>query len=619
MAARLSRLIPVALALAALAAAADSGWGQTVTAEQIRQAGVFRLGEVLRLADGWDIMTVDEYTWRAVPAGLVPFEREAWAVLVDGLPVNPELLGVTALERLPLDLDAIDSLEFVHMPRLASGIFADRGLVRIHTRRPAQGARFRGGFSTGQETGDPGPFEFVPPARENRDRFGHEATLGASYGGSGGRWWVAGGLGLGLHIAADPAIRQRVLTSGSDLRIERFAPSLRLGFDRGSGRHTLLLGRSDVDDAFRLEAFGVELPVESVLDYAGARGTIPLEGAELEYRLTAEHAEIGPPLEFERTSLGAEVEASFGSSADPDYVGLGVSRRDRSTLRAFGSFGWPLGSAVRQRGSLVLEGGAGRLGAGAMLEQEWRASPRDAVSLVLAAGRPRRDDDDDAPYDWLAAAGVPVTAEGPDEEARSLAVHAGWERVFRQGLTLQLTGFYRAFTADRLERRELSFDSLRLAWRGPVTLVSGARGEAAGVEILGTAALSRSFSIRGRHRMRWRIAGAAAVREAWDRLPGHASQAHLTYAPVPGFSIWGGVTSRGRTRWPEYPDSEGIIPGAIALDFSIHKRVWDGRFEASLALRNLLNSRLRFHPEGGTAWRAAIITLRTALPGGDMP
>ncbi len=639
MAARLSRLTVVVPLLFILG---PWSWprttaAQTSSAEEIRRAGIFRLGELLRLGDRWDVVTVDEYAWRGAPALAPPLEDDAWTVLVDGLPVDPSLLGVTTLERLPLDLGAIDTVEFAEAPRLASGILADRGLLRLRTVRPEPGLSARGRYVTGSETGDPGPFEFVPPGRRNRDRYGHDASLAAAYGG--GSWYVTGGLGLGVHIATDPAIADRQQASGR-VRIERTAPSLRLGLNAWGGTHTLLLGRSRVDDSFRLEAFGAELPAHSTFDYAGVTGSRPLGSSELRYRLTGEEAEIRssagtvePALDFERTSLKAEIEMSFGG-AGRDLIGLGLWHRNVRTpypladdpalgFRSFGSIGWRVAASISQQLSFAVDVGAGAVGAGAILEQDWRVGPRDAVSLVLSANRPLREDDEGLyalsarGYGWLQDAGVPVSFEGADEAPRAAVVNAAWDRVLRGGLVFRLSGFYQAFTADYLAPRELSFDPGRVAWRGPVRLVSGRRGEGGGLQVGGGGRLSRVLTARVSYRVRWVISGAEPIEDAWNRVPQHSVRLHLAYAPVPGLEVGGGVAYRGATRWADYVDTslDPTTPRAISLDLSVQKELWHRRLRAGLALRNLFNSPLRFHPEGATAGRAATLTVETMLPG----
>ncbi len=638
MAARLSRLIsriPLLIALGLWPW--ERAAAQTASAAEIRRAGIFRLGELLRLGDRWDRVTVDEYVWRGAPASTPALEDDAWAVLVDGLPLDPGLLGVTALERLPLDLGAIDSLEFGEAPRLASGILADRGMLRLRTVRPARGLSARGRYATGAETGDPGPFEFVPPGRRNRDRYGHDASLGAAYGGK--RWYLAAGLGLGVHILTDPAIADRQQASGR-LRIERAAPSLRLGLDRWGGAHKLLLGRSRLDDSFRLEAFGAELPVRSTFGYAGVTGTFPLGSSELRYRLAGEAAEVRSlvgaierALDFERRSLRAEIEMAFGASSR-DLIGLGVWHRKVRTpyalnddpilgFRSFGSVGWRPATSISQRLSLALDIGAGAAGAGVILEQEWRAGPRDAVSLVLSASRPLREDDEGLyaltarGYGWLAEAGIPVSFEGDDDAPRAASVHAAWRRVLARGLALRLSGFYQAFTADYLARRELSFDSERLAWRGPVRLLSGRRGEAGGLQVEADGRLNSRLGARVSYRLRRVISGGGPIEDAWDRVPQHTARLYLAYTPVPGLELWGGLWYRGGTRWADYANTslDATTPRVLSLDVSVQKELWHRRLRASLALRNLFNSPLRFHPEGATAGRAATLTVETMFPG----
>ncbi|HEU4828207.1 MAG TPA: hypothetical protein VFT04_03325, partial [Gemmatimonadales bacterium] len=97
---------------------------EVVTREMIENAGLLRLGEAARLAPAWSATTVDDFTWRARAGGLAAGPEDGWTLLIDDRPVEIGALGVASLERLPIDLVAIDSIVFISSPAVAAGSFA---------------------------------------------------------------------------------------------------------------------------------------------------------------------------------------------------------------------------------------------------------------------------------------------------------------------------------------------------------------------------------------------------------------------------------------------------------------------------------------------------------------
>ena len=652
MAPRLSRLTLAALAVLAACAlplrvaaqdsapaaeAAVAGWRQVVTRAEIERSGIMRVGELVRLARRWDAVTVDEYTWRAAPAGLAPLEQDDWAVMLDGHEIDPSLLGVLALERLPVDLGAVDSAVFTAAPALAAGWFRGRGLLEIHTRRPAAGWSARSRYTTGSETGDPGPFAFVPGSVPNRDRFGHDAAVGAGYGGD--RWYLSAALGLGVHVPTDPAIAARLATTGAVPRIERTAPSLGLGIATAQGRHELRAGRARLDDWFRLEAYGAEFAVRSTLDHAGVTGSHAVGGTELGYRAGYEHADLrsvlDPSLHIQSRVVRGEL--VVGGSRSTRRAGVGFVRRRTNgpgellpdpvtlELRGFAELSWSPGAHHRQH--LAVSAGTvdGELRGGASLTHRWRAGAGDEVALLLSFDQPApsgtglwslaiRGDD------WLSDAGVTSSIDAGTGRARQAGADAAWAHRAGRHITVSAGAYYRAFRSGFLARRELAFDPDRLAWRGPVTVTSGSTGQVGGLTGGAEASFGPGARVAGWYRVRALLAGGDAVRDAWSALPAHAAGIDAHYAPVDGFELSGRVALRGTIDRAEYRGAGALAAAggrtgaSLTLDLGVQKWFWAKRLRAQLAARNIFDARAVTHPEGGGTSRAFILLAEALVP-----
>ena len=618
--------------------AAAAGWRQVVTRAEIERAGIMRLGEVMRLARRWDVVTVDEYTWRAAAGALEPLEDDGWAVLLDGHELEPALLGVLALERLPVDPGALDSVVFTAAPALAAGAIRGRGLVELHTSRPRSGVSARARYSTGSETGDPGPFAFLPGAVPNRDRFGHDAALGLAYGGR--RWHAAAGLGLGVHVATDPAIAARMTATGRFPRIERTAPSLRAGYASAAGAHEALAGRSTLDDWLRVEAYGAEIPVRSTLDHAAAGGWVGLGGSRLRYRAGYERSQLastlGPLLELDHRVARAELAVSRGGVDRARRAGIAVVHRDTRVagglddpttleIRAFGALAWRPGTAHRQELAISAGAAGGEPVGGVTLTHRWLAGRFDDLVLRLGFDLPSppgtglwslaaRGDP------WLGNAGVVSSIDSGAPRARQVSADLGWAHRVSPRLSLSGGLFYRAFRSGFLARRELSFDTDLVAWRGPVELVAGREGQVGGISAGAELAVGSKASVITWYRARAVLSGGPAVRSAWSAHPVHAGGLDLRYAPVRGFELAGRARVRGAIDRAQYRGSGPLAAAgartgaAVTADLGAQKWLWARRIRAGLVARNIFDARDVTHPEGGGTSRAFVLTAEATVP-----
>ena len=319
MAARVPRLI----ALAAAILLARDGWAQqpgsdagmqVISGETLRLAGATRLSDVLSLAAGWDVTTVDGFTWHASALGGGPFLPARWTVLVDGRRVDADLFGTAGLDRLGVSIYLFSRIELSERPRLVGGELTTGGLIHIRTVEPREGPSAHGWFTTGSEIGDPGPFAFTPNAAPNVDRTGHQASAGVAYGND--AWFAEASLAWEELVPTDPAIEDRYRAAlGGRPRLHNTAPAVRLGARLGGGMHEAVFRQSRADGALDLSPFPGEIGTEERYTLTGVAGSLPGGGRVRSYDVSHAIRDVrrrpggpGPPLDWEVRSTEARLE-----------------------------------------------------------------------------------------------------------------------------------------------------------------------------------------------------------------------------------------------------------------------------------------------------------------------
>lgn len=603
----------------------------------IEQAGILRIGEAVRLAPQWNSATVDDFTWRTAPRGLAPGSEDAWALLVDGRPVEAGALGVASLEHLPLDLVAVDSIVFVSSPVLEDGTFAHRGLVHVHTRRPRAGASARGRLAFGSETGDPGPFVFLPGGRANRDRYGHESAAEASIGD--GRRYATAGYAASVHLPTDPLILRRMYASSAlTPRIERVAPSLRLGTDGPAGGHHLIGGMSRIDDWMRLELAGAEVPVRSTFTHASAAGAVRRSGIDVRYRAGYDRTHIvskpmatAPPLDVAWRTLRGTLDLSPSSSAGR-RVGLSVVHRTgrldaaiagrETALGAFGEFTASSSGTLTHHVAAALSGRGSGVEGGIALTST-AATPTGAFSLRLTGSRTRA-----MPpmgfleltahgLPWLETAGTALTLPATDAISRAAGAELGWARSGER-TSVTVSAFVRAYGGALVVQRHLEWDPVYRGWRGPA-VADTTSGRLAGGYLGVRRRASRTFDAALDLQLVGTF-GSPAFRRAAEPVPALRSVLGLAWRPVAGFGMGAELELESGRRWPDY---ESLTPapgkprasqaGGETVSLSGWKSFLDGRLRGQFTARNLTGRRVILHPEGRASGLAFLFLLGAAI------
>ena len=108
-----------------------------ITAEEIRQSGATSIPDLLRVVPGLDFFRTSASNVSIAARGLNAQSQARMQVLVDGLSVYEDVLGLIYWHQIPIPLEEIERIEIVRSP--ATALYGDKafaGVVHIITKTP---------------------------------------------------------------------------------------------------------------------------------------------------------------------------------------------------------------------------------------------------------------------------------------------------------------------------------------------------------------------------------------------------------------------------------------------------------------------------------------------------
>ncbi len=642
------------LTLAALALSFGSGdkalsspcGPRVLTAKDLQEAGITRLSGILSLIDDWDASTLDGFSHRISARGQAPYQRQDWIVMVDGQVLRVGVFDAASLNEIPIAVGQIDSVEIHGSPGIVAGRFSEAGLIHFHLTRHETGSEARATFSTGNETGDPGPFLFTEHRSPNIDRTGPDYAVGFGSGTKG--WNVVGGAKFLQEPATDPDVRQRNQLYGVFPMLDLKASLLRAGYSTARARHELLAGYTSFENYLFIQPYGREIPTVQHLIHAGIDGHFSLGPAlQLRYRssLSSTRSERRPKtsapaldwgmrswtadLELRRSSGNVGLTAGLTVQGEHAVTGSELSRDSQTLGAVYLSAAHSPGGTHRQVLDTWLSAARGACAVKtAFRHRWWRPGSRHALEAVFGYSE-RLVEEDSRIWNWwrrgyrfLDDQGVAVTFPATTPKPRSWRADLTWSwRVLEQA-RFDLTGYARALGAELLETRDYRFRSESHSFSGPVEVVADQSAWLGGGLIVLEIEPARHMACRTAYRYQNVLGGDVTARRAWDPVAHHHFRQSLTVRSVENLTLQTMLEHRGPTFWPDYrdalSDTNGAysprVPGWWKLDLVIQKWLWERRLRASMNLQNLLNDEVRYHPIGATFDLSLFVLLELRLP-----
>lgn len=615
-------MLALASLLLALAAPPDSlavpapscPGAQTLTRDEIEASGAVRLAGLLRLLDAPRRQTAHGFLWPTLFGEAVPGGSSETALLIDGEPLAPDLLGFADLERLPADVPDLARLMYCPGPRLVDGRLWDGGALFLETRSEPG---IRGGVFIGNEVGDPGPFRYLN-GNVNIDKFGPDYAGAlvwrdrrASPSGAEAR------LKVRRFYATDPEIFNRTVTAtGAFPRLRTIAGEARGRIGAFGGRHRVSAIASGGNVLPLEPTLGQEIPVQPVWVQGSLSGDFPLRpGLALAYRARGSREQVRSrntafPAVFDWTADAGHALLEVRRTRGDSRVAVGASAHHVAVSTPGDPAGFTLGRlhAGLQRngwgvvGTAVLgpEGTGGtstgwltrRYGDTALTATLSGARTLPAEHLGLAFWQRRG-------AEAFTLASVARSVAAP--ESRD-AVRLRLDAARAAGpIDLRATAGLRAARGVGTERARFgALDSLGLPTTGIATFVADGGGvdAHAGLSAEGRRGL---VGLRLFVDARGALSGTEPYREAWRTVPALRGGGRLSLHPDASFTAFTSLEIASGTRWAAYgADDRERLPAVALLDAALRKTLWGGRLRTTLLFRNLLSAPERYHPRGVT-------------------
>ncbi len=594
---------------------------QTITDEMIRRAGLVRLGDIVRLLDGWHSSSLDGFNQQVYPLGTLP-GMQPWTLWLNGHRVYMGGWSLQQLNRLPVPLEDIDYIEVSTAPRFIGGVPVTGGVIHVHTHIPREGVSVRAGYWIGNESGDPGPFVFLSDDGPNVDRLGPEVEASLAYRSSFRA--RAGGI-TRINYPTDPAVAPRLRPFISEHPKRRMAGiNLQLHHSAGFGENDVWIGLTGMEDFVYLRPFSREIPAFTLFGQAGLRGywaldptwSVRYRGAwatngmesrddalmvDPDRRIDRINANVSLQYQSEFTFLGGGLmldrsEALLKSTpGDADRTTRGAFLRYQRT----GLYGIQPSAALQARYDGNEWAYHARLGA------YWRVRPIHTFSGTLAYTE-RFFGDVYGRWYWtrrgaslLDSLGVPYSFVNSPEKTRIVTADARWRLRPTQLLQGSLGAFYNYYPDATLERRNLFPVEDGDIFEGPVSIVSGASGQVAGGYLSVSYRWQPWLTQRLLYQLQKNVASDEDFRLLQKAQTSFLARTRFTYTPEQSFAMDFTFEYRAPTDWFAYGGA-GDLPSFFRMDVAVAKWFWDQRLRGQLVVRNVLNTPYRTHPIGPT-------------------
>ena len=603
-----------------------------ITGDDLQRAGIMRLSDIFLLLDDWDIASIDGVTWSVSALGLESYQHQRWIVALDSVVIDADLFDITALDRLPISIDQVASIEIISGPSLFVGHFADAGVISIHSLKPDEELKANIRGAIGNEIGDPGPYRYTEYGADNIDKTGHDASFGLAYGT--GTAYLLGGIKRDVSYRTDKAILRRIysVTLGDYPLQELIAGWIEFGIRRDNYRHNIFAGISEYDEFLFLKQYGREIPANSRLYNFHQSGTIlRRENAALEYRMDYSRNKLNknPNLydidfDWDRQSLDLIAEFSAKMSSNAEIIlGAGLEcnvversqyiLNKRKTLgKTFINLSQALSKNYRQSLCLFAYYDDDNITLKGLYNARWILNADNCFDASVSFSESHRREYNDIWY-WteqgywfLDANGIDYTIDGEIGPTKKFTADIEYSHRMTDAVSFKLKSYIRSFSDYYFEEQFFQYDSDDQSFAGPVALYTGIDGSIAGIKATLESRLTNRLKVNMSYRYQSSSNGDELFENAWNTIPEHSASGTVSCTPVDNLSVWLKIKYTSATFWNDYLNAEIESDGKynpeindiIRVDLAVRKYFWKRKLCADFIMRNLLNDELRYHPIG---------------------
>ncbi|MFH1195468.1 MAG: hypothetical protein V1720_07125 [bacterium] len=602
---------------------------EIITSSMIKTAGISTIAEIVSLKNNWFTYTLDGSTSQIYANNLTPVNRQNLIIFIDGQRFDIGVFDVQNLNTLPISIDQVDYVEFFDVPRIYEGEFSDRALIHFHTKIPLKGLSLSAAHAVGNETGDPGPFNYTKFRSENIDKLIYNFAVNISAAGD--NWFLKGNFKGEQLFQSDPAVRSRIASLSVNNKSNLVSWSATLTFNALNGRHHFITGHTDNFDFFFFKPYGNEIPVNKVIHHYGLNGEFGIDkNISLHYELKTSSIILN------QWDNNYDIEFDWGIS---NYLGRLECQYNSTIMDA--KFGLVSDNHVGQTGQLLLNNSYlfqkyycdvnltlnknisqsfGFMGLKSGTENSvkfylsnfWIINKWNQVSVSTSASKKLFMEDVNY-WSWAENNYYLSILDKKDNyysgsfnHNNSLTLDLNYRFTYKKDFRIDISADYRNFSKIYFETQAFQFNPQTNLYYSNTNLYYNGNIQVAGFEVEVENNISDFLTQKAFYNYHTDIGGNELLKEIYKMFYTHVAGYQVAIKADDSFSIWTSLKYYSPIEWFDYRyidyQTGGInknkIDEKLLLDFSVQKWFWGKRIWANLLFKNILNEDENYHPLG---------------------
>ncbi len=600
-----------------------------IKGEDIRKSGLMRLSDIFLIIDNWDVSTIDGITFQASPFGLNSYQHQDWKIFLNGIPIDINLFGIKALDRIPVDLMQIVAIKILHQSGIYAGQKTAGGIIDIITKKNATGlsANLRTGF--GNETGDPGPYHYTDKRSPNIDKVGNIIASGFSFGAKDSYFNFGFKREIGYPTDEAAFYRNDDIANGYYPRqkLESYYAYYRKYQD--NFQYSISAGLSNFDDFYFLRSFGREVPVNSRLSYFGSTGAIGnINKPILNYRFAYTSNKLGRrenslnlDFDWKQENLHVNIETGFRGTKFTGTAGIGLNhsaihtdyildKEANTEATIYTQFNCWLSQLTNFSTDLILNFQNNRSGFLARLMTTSHITRNGQISILVTYDKTLPEESNNIwywqqqGYMFLRNHGISYTIDGAIKPTKKFTAEVLFINRLSRTVSMHLSAYYRSFAQLTCAAQYL-ISPTDYSAPDNLEVQTDCSGQIVGAEIGSRFDPVKKLRIELFARYQNYIDDEPMFTELWKMVPKYKLSATMIYDPVKHFSLWSRLKYTGKTKWVDYESSDTndihtyhTVNDFFNIDITAQKYFGNRKIRTSFSIRNLLNDKVKYHPIG---------------------
>jgi len=604
---------------------------EIITRDDIQQAGLLRLSDIFLLIDDWDCTTIDGITYQASPLGLNSYQHQDWKIFLNRIPIDIDIFGVKALDRIPVDLSQISLIRIYTEPMIYAGQKTTGGVINIYTKsfKPGFKANFRTGF--GNETGDPGPYFYTDQSSPNIDKLGNIIAGGIS------NYKDSSYIGISykreIGYPTDQAMfnRNNAIAGGYYPRQKLEAVCLEQARYYSDFFISNIFGISDFEDFYYLRQYGGEIPVKSRLVYFGSTGCIKYSyGRLIRYRFSYSankpdyrNNSLNLDLNWKQETVRANIEADIGKGRATGIIGLWLNHfavhsyylpgeNHITEATAYSALNFWFFKNLESNLGLIINFRKNESGFLARYKTLYRFSKNKLLSFVLSYDKTLPEESKSIwywqkqGYSFLEENGVFYNITGNLKSSNKFTAKVTFGHGIPKRHELEIYAYFRSFSNIYCEGQFLVSDQY---YSAPNNLIvnTDCSGQIVGVAVKEKIKLPNKIRIDFFVRYQQSLNNETLFEETWSSVPKFRLSTTIYWNQLENYSFSSRIRYQGKTKWVDYDNTDNAINGIhnvigvdpfVSIDLTAQKYFNNRKIRTSFSIRNLLNNKIKYHPIG---------------------